>query len=360
MTRLGINAESMTESGDSTGAFGGDAAFEHVELGGGRGAASHHMGTSAGILYKYGLVLLLFAEIAVFGALRPATFLTHSNLENIVASQAVLMIIALGLLIPLTANEFDLSAGYMVAFTASLLAVLTGEHGMSTVPALLIVLGSGVVVGLVNSFFVVGLGVNSFITTLGSGTLLAGLTILVTGNQILSGVPSTVITAATHQFLGLPLIVYYGLALAAVVWYLLEYTPLGRRLLFVGQGREAARLAGVRVNRIRVGSFITASVACAVAGILLAGDIGAVEPTVGPSYLLPAYAGAFLGATTIKPGRFNAWGTVIALYVLTAGITGLQLLGATIWIINSFNGAALLLGVGIAQIAGRRRGTTAD
>jgi ribose transport system permease protein len=154
--------------------------------------------------------------------------------------------------------------------------------------------------------------------------------------------------------------VYYGLALAAIVWWIFDHTPMGRRLFFVGRGSEAARLAGVNVDRYRAVSFIVAAVGAAVAGIILSGSLGSVQPSVGPTYLLPAYAGAFLGATTIRPGRFNPWGTIIALYLLTTGIQGLQLLGADVWVSDSFNGAALLLGVGVAQLAGRRRGVTAS
>ena len=142
---------------------------------------------------------------------------------------------------------------------------------------------------------------------------------------------------------------YLAFVLVIALWYVYEHTPLGRALFFVGEGREAARLVGLRVDRLRFGAFVASGVISAGAGIVTAGQLGAADPSVGPSFLLPAYAAAFLGATTIKPGRFNAWGTVVALYLLVTGVTGLELLGSSSWVQEMFNGVALLIAVTFAR-----------
>src|SRR3569623_2101259 len=104
------------------------------------------------------------------------------------------------------------------------------------------------------------------------------------------------------------------MAVALIVWYVLRYMPVGRRLLVVGRGREVARLSGIRVGRVRWGSIALSALEADFGGILYAGTSGAAGPTSGRELLRPAVAAAFLGATTIHPGRFNPWGTVIAVY----------------------------------------------
>ena len=157
------------------------------------------------------------------------------------------------------------------------------------------------------------------------------------------------------RFLGIPLSFYYAMVVATLAWYVFTYTPVGRRLLVVGRGREVARLSGIRVGAVRWGSLVAASMLGAFAGVLYAGTSGAASPTSGLELLLPAFAAAFLGATAINPGRFNAWGTVVAVYFLVTGITGLQLLGAQSYVQNLFYGAALIFAVTLSQFVRKRR-----
>jgi ribose transport system permease protein len=141
------------------------------------------------------------------------------------------------------------------------------------------------------------------------------------------------------------------------MFYVFEYTPLGRRLLFVGRGRSVARLSGIRVGRVRWGAMIASGLISALAGILYAGTLGSADPTSGLSFLLPAFAAAFLGATSIMPGRFNPLGAVIAVYFLVTGITGLQILGVQTFVQQLFYGGALVLAVALSQLARRREAT---
>jgi len=186
------------------------------------------------------------------------------------------------------------------------------------------------------------------------GTLLAGAALGISSLPV-SGVSQTLVDVSTHEVAGVQLVFYYGLILTAVLGYVLFHTPLGRYLYFVGEGRSVARLSGIRVNAIRAGALIASSTVCAVAGVLQAGLIGGADPTIGPTLVLPAFAAAFLGATTIIPGRFNAWGTFVAVYFLATGIVGLQLLGLSGWIEQVFYGAALILAVALSRL-GKLRG----
>lgn len=304
---------------------------------------------------RYGVIFVLLAIPVFFSIIRPSEYFTSGNFQTILSTQAVLVFLTLGLTVPLVVDEFDLSIGAALGFSATLLSVLTVNHHIALGLAIVICLAAGVALGVINSFVVVKIGVNSFITTLGTGTILLGLTLAISGSTIISGIPQPLVNAvsATH-IAGLSLSVFYALALALGLWYVYEHTPLGRRMYFTGFGRNAARLSGVRVDRIRFGALVFSATIATVAGLMEAGTLGGADPTAGQDFLLPAFAGVFLGATTIKVGRFNAWGSLVAVYLLQSGITGLEIVGLSGWVDQVFNGVALVLAVMFATIAARK------
>ena len=308
---------------------------------------------------RFGLVLLWVVVAVIFSLLAPATFPTVANFSTIFGTQAVLLVLALGLLVSLSVGEFDLSVASVMGFATVLVALLSAQDHWPLLAAIAVTLVVGVAAGAVNALLVVRGGISSFVVTLGTGTLLTGLGYGVSNSETIGGIPSGLITAVSKQILSLPLAFYYGLALCTVLWYVFNYVPLGRHLVFVGEGREVARLSGLRVQRIRAGALIMCSLIATVAGIMQAGVVGAADPSGGPTFLLPAFASAFLGATAIRPGRFNAWGTFVAVYFLVTGITGLQLLGYTGWVQNVWYGGSLVVAVAVARFAEVRRRVTA-
>lgn len=308
-------------------------------------------------LERYGLVIVLVLLIAAFSIALPGKFFTTTNLTITLTGQAVILILALAETIPLRGGDFDLSVAAVMVAAASLVGVLTTEHGMAVVPAVLIAMALAVVVGMINAAVVVGLGIDAFIATLGTMTWLMGVTIAFTSGNVISGVPRSLRDFSNQEVLGLPLAVFYGWALVLILWYVYEYTPYGRRLLFAGGNRDGARLSGIRVKRIRMSAFILSAALSAFAGVVLAGSVGAVDPNSSGAYLLQPFAAAFLGTTVIQFGRFNAFGTVIGLYLLAAGVSGLQLLGAQSWVNDVFNGVTLVVAVAIATLM--RRGAMA-
>lgn len=311
---------------------------------------------SSELLEAIALPLAWVALIVVFGLLRPETFLSGANLSSILASQAILVVVALGLIIPLTAGDYDLSVGSVVLLSAMLIAILNATLDVPIWLAILAALGAGLVVGALNGALVVLVGIDSLIVTLGMGTFVTGFVQLISGSDTVAGISRDLVSLViVTRFIGIPLGFYYAMVVAAIVWYVFSYTPVGRRLLVVGRGREVARLSGIRVGRVRWGALVASAGIAAFAGVLYAGTSGAASPTSGLELLLPAFAASFLGATAINPGRFNAWGTVVAVYFLVTGITGLQLLGAQSYIQNLFYGAALIFAVTLSQFVRRRR-----
>jgi ribose transport system permease protein len=304
---------------------------------------------------RYGILVLWAIVIVVFSLLRPDTFFTSANFETIFGTQAVQLVITLGLIVSLTAGEFDLSVASVMGFGATMVALLNVNDHWSLIPAIIVTLLVGLLIGSVNAYLVVRIGVSSLIVTLGMGTLISGIGFGISHSVTIGGISPNLLTAMQTTVFGLPIAFYIGLFICFVLWYVLGYTPLGRHLLFVGEGREVARLAGLRVDSMRALALITTALICTIAGIMQAGVVGAADPGGGPPYLLPAFAGAFLGQTVINPGRFSPWGVFVATYFLVTGITGLQLLGGAGWVQDVFYGGALVIAVTLAQLVARRR-----
>lgn len=307
-------------------------------------------------LERFSLVLAWVAIVVVFGFLRPDTFLTVGNMGTIFGSDAVLVVLTLGLLLPLRAGDYDLSVAGTLTLSAMMVGILNGEHHINIWLVALAALAVGLAVGAFNGLFVLIFGINPFIVTLGMGTLLAGIVLLISNDQTFAGIsPGLVNLVVGDRFLDIPLEFYYGLILCIVVWYLIDLTSFGRKLLFVGTGRNVARLSGIAVGRARLTALMGAGLLAALAGILYAGTSGSADPTSGTAQLLPAFAAAFLGATAIVPGRFNAWGTIIAVYFLATGVNGLAIIGLGSWVQDVFYGGALIVAVALSQLARRRQ-----
>lgn len=320
---------------------------------------SRRQSIPAQFVEKYALLGAWAIVVAIFGFLEPGIFLSLANISDILGSQAVLVVLALSLIAPLTAGDYDLSVAATLTLSAMVLAVLNAEHGVPLGFAVLAAIGVGVCAGLVNGVLVVSLGIDSLIVTLGTSTVMAGLVLWISGSLTISGISPALVNAVIGvKFAGIPLEFLYGLLLTAAFWYFLEFVPAGRRLLFVGRGRNVARLSGVNVGRMRLGAMVASGAVAALAGVLYAGTSGSADPSSGLALLLPAFAAVFLGSTTLKPGRFNSWGTFIAVYFLVTGITGLQLLGLQAFVQQLFYGVGLISGVALRQIL--RRGETVD
>jgi ribose transport system permease protein len=291
------------------------------------------------------------ALILIFSLWVPSLFDTATNVRIIAGSQAITAIVAMGLIVPVACGAFDLSiAGTLGVSTCVVIWFQANHHGwlLGIIVALLV----GLAVGAVNSLIVVRLHVDSFIGTLGmSSILLAGTEWITGGSQIANGVSPTFTKIGQTQLFGLPLPVFYMIALAIVLWWLLEYTPAGRYLYGIGGNPQAARLAGIRTGRITTSAFLLSGLVAAFAGVILASQLGSASPDVGGPYLLPAFSAVFLGATQVFPGRVNVPGTLIAIFLLATGVKGLQLAGAPSYINDLFNGAALIIAVALAARA---------
>lgn len=305
-------------------------------------------------LHRFMLFAVWVALIAVFGGLRPGTFLSTGTLQAIVNSQTPLLILALSILPTLLVNDYDLSVAANAGLVSTLIATLELLHGWPTWLAAILAITCAVTIGAVNAFLVVRLNLNSIIMTLGMATLIDGVADAVSGSQTLSGISPGLTNGFVKPVFGIQMAVVYGLVLTAILAYVFQCTPLGRQLTFTGQAREAAVLAGVNSTRLRFGAYVGGSLIAAFSGVAALAIQGGIQPGLSETQLLPAFAAAFFSTVVFTVGRFNAWGTVAAIYFLTTGIVGLQVLGVSGWVTDVFYGGALVLAVAGSTVARRR------
>jgi ribose transport system permease protein len=297
--------------------------------------------------------LYIFAALFVIFALWvPDTFLDRNTWKAMLDDQAITALVAIALVIPLSAGAFDLAIGAEVGMGSILAAWLLSKQGLPIGVSVLLTILAGGVIGLTSGLLVVGARIDSFIATLGMSSVLLALIAWVSGGQQILDLGAGYQKLGTHETLGITNPVYIMVGVSLVVWYVLERTPAGRRVYATGGNADAARLAGVRTSRVLVGALLACGLITAFAGVLVSSRLATGDPTVGPGYLLPAFAAAFLGSTQFRGGRYNVWGTVVAVYVLATGVKGLQLAGAPVCIPDLFNGVALLLAVGMARFQG--------
>jgi ribose transport system permease protein len=297
--------------------------------------------------------LYVFAAIfVIFSLWVPGTFLLGSTWKSLLDTQAETAMLAIGLVIALSAGAFDLAVGAELGMGSIVVAWLLVNHGFGIVAAIAMTIVVGCLIGLVNGLLIVRARIDSFIATLGMSSVLLAVIDWISQSQQILGLPNGFQRIATTELFGITLPVYMMVAVALIVWYVLERTPVGRHVYATGGNIEAARLAGVRTSLVIVGALVACAAIGAFSGVLVSADLGTGDPTIGPAYLLPAFSAAFLGSTQFRGGRFNVWGTIVAVYVLATGVKGLQLAGAPVWIPDMFNGAALLLAVGLARYQG--------
>ena len=300
-------------------------------------------------LYAWALV------IAIFSVWVPDLFLTTSTAQSLAASQSVTAIAALALVPTLTAGLFDLSVAATLGMGA-VLPLYLQLHGASVTESILVSLGLGIAIGAFNGILVVLIGIDSFIATLATSSILAACAYWATdGNQLAAPAGSEFVRIGQGSFIGIPYPLLYVLAIAAVLFYLMEWTTVGSYLRAIGGNSEAARLVGIRVDRIKFTALVGTGFLGAAAGVVLSAQLGAATSTIGSPYLLPAFSAVLLGATQIKVnGSPNVLGTLLAIFLLATGIYGLQLTGSPSYVSDLFNGVALIVAVALSLKVRRR------
>jgi ribose transport system permease protein len=302
-------------------------------------------------IYLWALFMVLFSILA------PDTFLTDTTFKLVFSEGVITCVLALAFLVPLTAGQYDLSIGAVMSFALAITVYLQLHSGLPPALGGLTAVAACALVGAVSGFIIVRLKVNSFIATLGVSQVLLAAVLLISDNQQMVGeFPESWSKLGNQDVAGIPIVVFYLLGISLVLWYVLEHTRVGRYLFATGGNAEAARLSGVRTDRLIWGSFIASGVIAGIAGVIFSMKSGLFTSSTGPGYLFPAVAAVFLGASQLSQ-RPNVWGTLIAYFALAFGIQGLVLSAsdAAVWSQPLFQGVSLIIAVALAARPARKK-----
>ncbi|MCW3000387.1 MAG: Ribose transport system permease protein RbsC [Solirubrobacterales bacterium] len=304
--------------------------------------------------YALPVLLLVVAIVFTFLPSTSDTFPSSANLQAIVGNQSVIGIIALAALIPLVCNQFDLSVGATLGLS-SILSASVLSSGASIPVAIIVGIGAGGLVGVVNGLLITRAGVNAVIATLGTAIVIHGIVTWKTNGESIVDIPASMINFGSANTAGIPRTFFALLLVGLLIYYVLEHTPFGRYLYSLGSNPSAARLVGLNTNRLIFQSFIASGMLSGCAGVLQVARSGSASPQVGENFTLPALAAAFLSAAAIRPGRFNVGGVIIAIFFVAVLNSGLNLAGAESYVSDFVNGIALIAGVALSAAFGRNR-----
>lgn len=306
-------------------------------------------------LAPYGMVFLLITELAFFAIMAPETFATRASFNVVVSNSAILGLIVLALLVPLIAGEIDASLPAVLTVASLTAAALMSHTGWPLLPAVLASVLVATCIGLCNGLLVVKFRVPSLITTLGTYTILtAAITGLASGRVIESGLPKETLKLLSEpKPLGLPLALYYLMIVSVIVWYVTEHTPLGRQWKAIGSSAPAARMAGIRSDRLKLIAFAAGGFLAGIAGTVQLFKAQLGSPNVGLELLFPGLTAAFLSAAAFRLGSYNVRGAILSIAVIQFGITGLILIGQPYWMDQIFTGSALILSLAIVRVMRR-------
>ncbi|WP_115617388.1 ABC transporter permease [Chromobacterium vaccinii] len=290
--------------------------------------------------------LMALVLVGTILSILSADFLTANNLLNVMRQVSINALIAFGMTLVILLGGIDLSVGSILALSSVLTAMLL-QANVDPMLATLLGILSGAAMGLVNGLVICKGKVAPFIATLASMTILRGLALVFS-----NGIPVTGFDSELFSILGggyvaglIPVPVAWMLMLFAVFWFLLKKTVFGRHLYATGGNEEAARLSGVKVDKVKLWAYVISGSMSAMAGVVLTSRLSSAQPTAGSGYELDAIAAVVLGGTSLSGGRGWIFGTLIGALLIGVLNNGLNLLGVSSFYQQVFKGGVILLAV---------------
>lgn len=300
---------------------------------------------------RVGILMVLLLLLVLMSIFAP-NFNRVDNLLNIARSISVNAILAAGLTFVILTGGIDLSVGSIVA-VSGVVAVIAAIAGVPAPAAVLIGMAVGGACGLVNGVLTAYLALAPFIVTLGTMTFLRGLAYTITNGQPIVSSDLNFKDLGNGYLLGIPVPVIAMILVFAVAWFVLERTRYGRHVYAVGGNAQAARLAGVQVNRVILSVYVVAGICAGLAGVIFSARVISAQPTAGTGYELDAIAAVVLGGTSLVGGRGRIVGTLIGAVILGVLTTGLILLNVQFFTQLLIKGVVIILAVAIDSLKQR-------
>jgi ribose transport system permease protein len=294
------------------------------------------------LLVFYALLLVIFTGLSKW-------FLTFSNLASIGTNMAFIGLMAAAGTPLIISGGLDLSVAAVAGMAGVVVALLYGA-GVNIWIASLAALGVGSVIGLGNGLLVTRGGLNPFIVTLASMSIITGLSLVMTGGLTQPLLVDSFNWIGSGAIFGIPFPLLLMVVVFAGFWWLLTWTPFGRRVYAVGGNPDASRLLGLPVERLQLTLYVVSGAFGAIGGVVLAAMLGAAAPDAAGQSLLTVIAAIILGGTSLFGGRGSAWGTLLAVLILGTLNNGLTLLNVSSFWQQVTRGVVLLLAVGLDQV----------
>jgi ribose transport system permease protein len=298
--------------------------------------------------------LITLLALCLATALLTDRFLSPLNLTNILVQSSIMAVIAIGMTFVIIGGGFDLSVGSTVALAGCIAAMMIVKFGVAVGVASGI--AAGVAVGLANGVIIAKLGVNPFITTLGTMVLVRGIVYLITGGAPVGdeGLPTEFIAFGSGRFLGIHYLVWVPALLLLILSWVMQATPYGRRIYATGGNREAAYLSGVPVERIIASTYAWCGALAGVAGVMLAARLQSGQPTAGEFYELTAIAAVILGGASLQGGEGTLYKSIIGVFIMIVLGNSLNLLNVDSYWQRVAIGAVIIAAAAADRLRSRR------
>lgn len=296
-------------------------------------------------LQKLGPLFGLLLIVIVLSIVSPS-FLDMGNILNILRQVSINALIAFGMTFVILTGGIDLSVGSMLALGAALAAGAM-TSGIDPILAILIGLLAGAAMGAFNGLIITKGRVAPFIATLATMTIFRGLTLVYTDGRPITGLSDSFAFQMIGKgyILGIPFPVVTMFLAFAVLWFILKRTTFGRGVYSIGGNEEASHLAGLKVDRIKVGVYTLTGMLSVLAGIILTSRLNSAQPTAGTAYELDAIAAVVLGGTSLTGGRGWIVGTIIGALIIGVLNNGLNLMNVSSFYQQVVKGGVILLAV---------------
>lgn len=317
------------------------------------------------LVRTFGTLIGFLVVIVYFSINLPNTFMTVPNWLNISQQVSMLAVIAFTMTIVMVMGDFDLSVGSMASL-AGIVAALLFRDGYPVMMGILAALAVGLLGGLLNGVLVAYVGILPFVATLGTLTMFSGIAFYLSGGQTIfgrdipaefsgfarGGIPLGTVNERVVQF---PSLTIVALIVLLIVWIVLEQTTFGRRLYAIGGNPEAAWLGGVRVNLLRLITFMLTGFGAALGGLMYASRVASANPTQGAGLMLDAIAAVFLGMTMSEEGEPHVLGTLVGVLILGVLDNGLTQMKVDSYVREILIGAIIILAVTVSSLSRRKR-----
>jgi len=306
-----------------------------------------------GLVRRYGMTLVFLALVAFMLATK-SQFGTYQNISNVLAQNSIIGIIACGMTFAIILGGFDLSVGSVAALSSVVGATLMIDMDVLSIPigiagALLACL----LVGAVNGLLIAYVGVNPFVSTLGTMTVVRGLIYVATNATPRFGVPYGFTTLGLGKLLGIPIPAIIFMLVALLLGFVLHKTRFGHYIYAVGGNAVAASEMGVNARRVRFAVYVLVSACAALAGIILIGQTASATPQAALGYELTAIAAVIVGGASLGGGSGRMWGTIVGVFLLGVIANALNLFGVSPFWQPVATGLIIIVAVGLDGYSGR-------